>query len=228
MVFKRRTPRTWLRAAREFVYPSGGFRRATQYLVHRMRRLPDEPHRIARGVFAGVFVNFPPIFGIQFISAGLLAWVMRGNILAALLCTFLSNPITTPFIALGSLELGHWMLGIDRPLSAVYIFQAFGQAGSELWANVLAIFTDAPTEWGKLAAFWHAIYFPYLVGSILPGIVVSLIGYYLTIPLVHAYQKLRRARLSDRLEKRRRLKALLIEAQAAAAPVGDDAGNGKA
>ena len=193
-----------------------------------MRRLPDEPHRIARGVFAGVFVNFPPIFGIQFISAGLLAWVMRGNILAALLCTFLSNPITTPFIALGSLELGHWMLGIDRPLSAVYIFQAFGQAGSELWANVLAIFTDAPTEWGKLAAFWHAIYFPYLVGSILPGIVVSLIGYYLTIPLVHAYQKLRRARLSDRLEKRRRLKALLIEAQAAAAPVGDDAGNGKA
>ena len=192
-----------------------------------MRRLPDEPHRIARGVFAGVFVNFPPIFGIQFISAGLLAWVMRGNILAALLCTFLSNPITTPFIALGSLELGHWMLGIDRPLSAVYIFQAFGQAGSELWANVLAIFTDAPTEWGKLAAFWHAIYFPYLVGSILPGIVVSLIGYYLTIPLVHAYQKLRRARLSDRLEKRRRLKALLIEAQAAAAPVGDDAGHGK-
>ena len=228
MVFKRRTPRTWLRAAREFVYPAGGFRRATQYLVHRMRRLPDEPHRIARGVFAGVFVNFPPIFGIQFISAGLLAWVMRGNILAALLCTFLSNPITTPFIALGSLELGHWMLGIDRPLSAVYIFQAFGQAGSELWANVRAIFTDAPTEWGKLAAFWHAIYFPYLVGSILPGIVVSLIAYYVTIPLVHAYQKLRRARLSDRLEKRRRLKALLIEAQAAAAPVGDDAGNGKA
>ena len=229
MVFKRRTPRTWLRTVREFVYPSGGFRRATQYLVHRMRRLPDEPHRIARGVFAGTFVNFPPIFGIQFLSAALLAWTMRGNILAALLCTFLSNPITTPFIALASLELGHWMLGIDRSLSAVFIFQAFSQAGSELWANIVAIFTEDPTQWGKLAEFWRVIYFPYLVGSILPGIIVSLIAYYLTIPLVHAYQKLRRARLGDRLEKRRRLKALVIEAQEAALPPGgDDAGGGKA
>ncbi|MGQ0564054.1 MAG: DUF2062 domain-containing protein [Gemmobacter sp.] len=233
MVFKRRTPRTWLRAAREFVYPQGGFLRATKYFVHRMRRLPDEPHRIARGVFAGTFVNFPPIFGFQFIAAGLLAWTMRGNILAALLCTFLSNPITTPFIALGSLELGHWMLGIDRPLSAVYIFSAFGNAGQELWNNFVAIFTDAPTEWGRLGEFWHTIYFPYLVGSILPGIVVSLIAYYVTIPLVHAYQKLRKAKLTDRLEKRRRLKALVIEAQAAAhdaaaVPGGDDAGGGKA
>jgi hypothetical protein len=191
-----------------------------------MRRLPDEPHRIARGVFAGTFVNFPPIFGIQFVSAALLAWVMRGNILAALLCTFLSNPITTPFIALLSLELGHWMLGIDKPLSAVYIFSAFGNAGHELWMNVRAVFTDASTEWGNLAAFWHTIYFPYLVGSILPGIVCSLIAYYVTIPLVHAYQKLRRARLGDRLEKRRKLKALLAEAQAQSG--GDDAGGGKA
>jgi uncharacterized protein len=218
-----------MRAAREFVYPAGGFRRATQYLVHRMRRLPDEPHRIARGVFAGTFVNFPPIFGFQFLSAALLAWTMRGNILAALLCTFLSNPITTPLIALGSLELGHWMLGIDRPLNAVYIFSAFGNAGHELWSNFRAIFTDASTEWGSLGEFWRTIYFPYVVGSILPGLFFSLIGYYVTIPLVHAYQKLRRTRLGERLEKRRRLKALLAEAQAALPPdvPGDDAGTGK-
>ena len=226
MVFKRRTPRTWLRAARELVYPSGGFKRATQYLWYRMRRLPDEPHRIARGVFAGTCVNFPPILGIQFVSAGLLAWVMRGNILAALLCTFLSNPITTPFIAIISLEMGHWMLGIDKPMTFLSVVAAFSNAASELWRNFKAIFSDAPTEWQSLAVFWHTVYFPYLVGSIIPGLVAGLIGYYLTIPLVHAYQKLRRGRLGDRLEKRRRLKALLAEAQAATSR-GDDAGDGK-
>jgi len=213
--------------ARNLIYPDGGFRRATRYLIHRMRRLPDEPHKIARGVFAGMFVNFPPIFGIQFISAALLAWVMRGNILAAVLCTFLSNPITTPFIAVGSLELGHWMLGIRVPLTPVMIFDAFSQAGYELWRNFLAIFSDAPTRWNNLGVFWRQIYFPYLVGSILPGLVFSLAAYYITIPLVRAYQKLRANKTREGVEKRRRLKSAMPEVRAReeatrAAKGGDD------
>lgn len=215
------------------VYPDGGFRRATQYMIHRMRRLPDEPHKIARGVFAGTFVNFPPIFGIQFVSAALLAWVMRGNILAAVLCTFLSNPITTPFIAVLSLELGHWMLGIKVPLTPVMIFDAFGQAGFELWHNFLSVFTADVSRWESLGRFWQTIYFPYLVGSILPGLVFSLLAYYVTIPLVRAYQKLRANKTREGIEKRRRLKAALLEAkareEAEAAALGpqngDDAGS---
>lgn len=223
MVFKRRDKLSWLAWAREFVYPAGGFKRATIYLLHRMRRLPDEPHRIARGVFAGIFVNFPPIFGIQFITAAAFAFLIRGNILAALLCTFLSNPITTPFIAVGCLELGHWMLGNDQNMDIRTVFNAFAGAGEELWSNFLAIFSSEPTRWQNLAVFWRTIYFPYLVGSILPGIVFSLIAYYITIPLVKAYQKLRAGKLRDRIEKRRRIKAALIEAGERDAG-GDDGG----
>jgi len=210
-MFKRRNPRTWLHSARQMVYPDGGFRRSTQYFIHRMRRLPDAPHRVARGVFAGTFINFPPLFGVQMIAAAMLAWVMRGNILAAVLCTFASNPLTTPFIAVGCLELGHWMLGIKVPLTPRMIGDAFGRAGVELWRNFLAIFTDAPTQWGGLANFWHTIYFPYLVGSILPGLFFGLLAYYLTTPLVHAYQNIRANKLRDAVEKRRRLKAAILE-----------------
>ena len=213
MVFKRRTPRSTLAWARQLVYPNGGFSRAIRYMVHRMRRLPDEPHRIARGVFAGTFVNFPPIFGIQFVSAAALAWLLRGNILAALLCTFLSNPITTPIIAVTSLELGYWMLGIDAPLQVMSIVEAFGNAGIEIWRNIKAIFTDDPTEWASLIIFFKTIYLPYLVGCIVPGLIVSTVLYYLTTPIVHAYQKIRSKRTQDRIEKRRRMKAALIEAR---------------
>lgn len=213
MVFKRRTPRSTLAWARQLVYPNGGFARAIRYMVHRMRRLPDEPHRIARGVFAGTFVNFPPIFGIQFVSAAALAWVMRGNILAALLCTFLSNPITTPIIAVTSMELGYWMLGIDAPLQVMSIVEAFGNAGIEIWRNIKAMFTDERTHWASLIIFFKTIYLPYLVGSIVPGLIVSTVLYYLTTPIVHAYQKVRSKRTQDRIEKRRRLKAALIEAR---------------
>ena len=83
----------------EFFYPRGGWYRAAQYVRHRLRRLPDQPQRIARGIWAGVFASFTPFYGLHFLSAFLIAKVMRGNILAAILGTFFGNPITFPIIA---------------------------------------------------------------------------------------------------------------------------------
>lgn len=225
MVFKRRNPRSLLNWAQQLIYPRGGFMRAMQYMVHRMRRLPDEPHRVARGVFAGTFVNFPPLFGIQFITAAALAWLMRGNIIAALLCTFLSNPITTPLIALMSMEIGYWILGIKAPLEIMGIVESFGNAGVELWRNAIAVFTAEPTEWASLTVFFKTIYLPYLVGSIVPGLICSLALYYLTTPLVRAYQKIRAKRTLDRIEKRRRLKKALIKARQKAEAADDETKN---
>ena len=197
-MFKRRNPIGWWDWLKEQVYPKRGFKRQVVYIWHRLRRLPDPPHRIARGVFAGTFVNFPPILGIQMISAASLAWVMRGNIIAALLATFLSNPVTTPIIAWVSLETGYWILGMDGHVNLEGVYGAFVGATSDLWNNVLAIFGPEKTHWGGLLQFWRAIYLPYLVGSILPGIATSLVCYWLTIPALTAYQLLRRRRLAAR------------------------------
>ena len=111
MVFKRRDPRSYLRMIAEVFWPRGGWTRAFHYVKHRIRRLPDDPHRIARGVGAGVFVSFTPFFGLHFITAALSAKIVRGNILASLLGTFFGNPITFPIIAFFSMKLGKWMLG---------------------------------------------------------------------------------------------------------------------
>lgn len=201
-MFKRRNPRSVWDWARQMVYPTGGFLRAIQYVRLRLTRLPDEPHRIARGVFAGVFVSFTPFFGIHFIFAALIAWLIRGNILAALLATFVGNPLTTPFIALTSVEFGHWLLDVDYPLTFLSIVAAFTNAGNELWHNFRAIFTDEVTRWDSLARFWETIYLPYLIGGILPGLVVSLLFYWGTIPVLNAYQKVRAGKLRERIEKR--------------------------
>ncbi len=212
MVFKRRNKRSILGWLREMVYPRGGFRRATRYVVHRMARLPDRPHRIARGVFAGSMIGFLPLPGLQFLGAWGAARLIRGNVLAALLATFNSNPITTPFFAVGAITLGHWMLGVDTPLSSEAIGAAFANAGTDIWQNIKAIFTDDAAQWSGLAEFWKQIYWPYFIGAIGPGLVLSLIFYYITIPLVEAYQKARAAKSKERSEKRGRLKAALVEA----------------
>ena len=202
MVFKRRTPRTYYEALANSFYPRGGWRRAGQYVVHRLRRLPDPAHKISRGIAAGVFTCFTPFYGLHFLVAAALAWAMRGNIMAALLATFFGNPITFPIIAAISMELGSWMLG-RPPVPLPAIATAFSDAAVELWRNFMAVFTAAPTRWGSLSGFWSQIFFPYLVGGIIPGVATGLAAYFLTHPVLHAYQRARVARLKRKFAKKR-------------------------
>lgn len=210
VVFKRREPLGWGAWLREMIYPSGGFRRATRYVLLRMRRLPDSPQRVARGVFAGSMIGFLPLPGMQFLGAWAASRAVNGNLLAALLATFNTNPITTPFFAVLAMTLGHWIMGIEAPLTAEFIGQAFAQASGDLWHNILALFTDRTARWEGLIEFWHQIYVPYFIGALGPGFVISAIGYYLTIPLVSAYQKARAARSGERAERRHRLRQMLL------------------
>lgn len=202
-MFRRRKKQSLTAWSMTQLWPRGGPWRALKYQWHRLRRLPDPPHRVARGVFAGVFVNFPPIFGFQIFAAVALAWALRGNILAAVLGTLLSNPITTPLIAVVSLQSGYWILGRNEALSVNGIFIAFGIAASEMWHNVMAIFTRDVTHWDGLAGFWERIYLPYLVGSIIPGLVVSFLMAWATIPVVKAYQAMRKRRVQRKIARKR-------------------------
>ena len=214
MVFRRRDPLSWGAWLREQVYPRSGFKRATRYVVYRMRRLPDQPHRVARGVFAGFFIGFLPLPGLQFVAAWAAARLLRGNVLAALLGTFNTNPLTTPPFTVFSVWLGHWMLGIEAPLNAKYIFSALENAGHDLWFNFMALFGPEKARWDGLIQFWNEIYLPWFIGALGPAIVISAIAYYITIPLVEAYQKARAATAHERAERRAKMRAKLAEAAA--------------
>lgn len=205
------------------VYPDGGFRRAIQYVVHRMRRLPDDPRKVARGVFAGCVIGFLPLPGLQFLAAWGLAVVMRGNVLAALLGTFNSNPVTTPFFAVMSLSLGHWMLGVESTLTPREVGRGFALAGRDIWNNIIALFTSEVTHWDGLIGFWHDIYLPYFIGALGPALVLSLMFYYLTISLVQAYQHARETTSKERSEKRHKLRVTIAEAAARLMPKADRA-----
>ncbi len=187
----------------DWVYPKGGWGRAISYVLHRLRRLPDPPHRIARGVAAGVFVCYTPFFGLHFFLAAFLAFLMQGNIVAALLATFFGNPVTFPLIAAACLELGNWMLGTDYGLPLPMVFDAFTQATSQLWENFLAIFTPKVAHWDQLSRFYDQVFWPYLVGGLVPGVASGIAAYMLTRPAVAAYQRARIKRLKMRYQKRR-------------------------
>lgn len=204
MIFKRRNPKTILRTVAEFFWPRGGWRRAATYVLHRMRRLPDSPERIALGIALGSFASFLPLFGLHFTTAALLAWVFRGNILAALLGTFYGNPITFPIMAVTALELGHWLLGTGQMVSFSEAMSAIGHASGELTHNLLAVVTSDTAHWYLLAEFFWQVFLPYTIGGTIIGLPSSVAIYFLHLPLVRAYQRGRRKRLKLRFEAARR------------------------
>ncbi len=208
MVFKRRNKRSPLQAVAEFIYPRGGWKRAIRYLHHRVNRLPDAPHRIARGIFCGVFASFTPFFGLHFVIAAVMARLMRGNIVAALLATFVGNPLTFPIIAAVNLKLGQWILGRSGYEGAdTGLWHSFAEAGREFWRNFRALFTNADTDWTHLSLFYDEVMLPYLVGGLVPGLITSLAFYYASVPVISAYQNRRRGRLEAKLAELRRKSA---------------------
>lgn len=182
MLFKRREKRPFMEKARAWVAPRRGWRRVIDYWRHRMKRLPDSPTRIALGFACGVYTSFTPFFGLHFLVAAGLAWVLRGNILASAIGTFVGNPVTFPFIAATCLELGVLITGgvIARDIE-------------DLPFTDMAILFLSNIE---------KMVFPYFVGGLAPGIGCAVASYFIVKPVVAGYQKRRRARLLARARAR--------------------------
>jgi uncharacterized protein len=204
LVFKRRTPRGWVQTFTEFFYPRGGWWRAATYVLHRVRRLPDKPHRIARGMWAGVFISCTPLFGLHLAGAALITLAVRGNLVAAVIGTFFGNPLTYVPLCLLALELGNWIMGRGgHAIRPDILTERFVAAGDDLWRNLWAMFSTETARWGGLADFYHGIFLPSVIGGFVSGAVFATICYYLTVPLVSYYQTRRSARFRKRLAEAR-------------------------
>jgi uncharacterized protein (DUF2062 family) len=227
VIFKRRDPKPFIRQLAELLWPRGGWARAFHYVKHRVRRLPDSPERIARGIWAGVFITFTPLFGFHFFFAVLIAKAMKGNILASLMATFVGNPLTFVFITLASLKTGHWMLGTELEQGELRaLSRKFADAGSDLWHNAIAIFTPAPMDWSGLAIFSRDVFYPYLMGGIVSGIFFGTLAYYSSVPVLRAYQKRRRGLIKEKFEKLKAKTAAKAEEKKQAAQKKKEEANG--
>jgi len=206
VVFKRRDRRSPVQIASDFVYPRGGWTRAFHYVKHRVRRLPDTPDRIARGIGAGVFAAFTPFYGLHFLVAAIGARLIKGNILAALSGTFFGNPLTYVPIGVICLQTGHFLLGTEYEEGDTQgLMGKFASALGDLKNNFLALFTDRVADWHGLSQFYDDVFYPYMIGGIIPGLVAGVICYYLSLPLILTYQQRRRARIKAKFDEIKRL-----------------------
>jgi uncharacterized protein (DUF2062 family) len=172
-------------------------------MSHRIKRLPDTPHRIAMGIACGAFVTFTPFFGLHFFLAWGMAVILRGNILSALLGTFVGNPITFPFIAATSYQLGLRILGMGREETVwLKLRHSFEEAFGTVWGNIKSLFGYEPSSWDGFLEFLQGIFLPYLVGGIIPGFITAVACYIFSKPLIASYQKRRKLKIAERIARK--------------------------
>jgi uncharacterized protein (DUF2062 family) len=105
--------------------------------------------RFASGIALGAFFALMPPLPFQMLGAGIIAYITRVNVPAAMTGTWISNPFTTPFIVYLQYRLGCLMMGRDP------IHIAEGQFLSSLAAAPL----------------------PYMLGILPSAIILALISY---------------------------------------------------
>lgn len=116
------------------------------YIKQRLQSLQGTPQSIAAGVACGAAVSFTPFVGAHLVLAMLLAWCIKGNIVAAALGTAVGNPWTFPFIWISVFYIGSLMTGessgnlphVDFPEMFSHAFKAlmnfdFSLFFSDIW-----------------------------------------------------------------------------------------------
>lgn len=118
----------------------------------------EPPHKVAMAFAVGIFIGMSPLLGLHTILGIIVAWKLKLNKLVALIGVYITNPWTiVPIYTFGTL-VGAKVLGVTRIIP--------------------------PIDWSHLTyrilfyEFKHLL-MPFIVGSILMGIVSSILGYIL-------------------------------------------------
>ena len=203
-MFKRRERRSVFRFFNEVIFSLKGTSRAIEYVGIRLKRIPDTPHKISLGMSCGIFASFTPLFGLHFLIAGLLSYVLRANVLASLIGTFVGNPLTFPIITVFNLKLGEWILGSSEYSSGDggKIFEGFLDF---IFLIYKSLFTEGSIDENsvpRMNEFLNGVFIPYSLGGSIVGIFVAIISYFLLRPLVATYQKQRDSLRAKRAKKK--------------------------
>lgn len=179
-MFRRREKRSIFIKAREFLWPSAGWRRAGHYMKHRLARIDGTPYAIAAGFASGAAVSFTPFVGLHLIFAAIIAWIVRGNILTSAIGTAVGNPWTFPFIWAATYNLGINILGGNATDDLMaQLDQMFGNF------TIVDLVSD-PLQ--VLGPFLETIFFPMLLGGTIIGASLWFFIYWPIYKLVSEYK----------------------------------------
>ncbi len=138
-----------------------------RWFYRRLVRLRGKPVAIARGFAVGVFAGCFPFFGFQTFIGIILAALLRGSKVTAVIGTWISNPITYIPLYVLNFKVGKLLLGVKSVSSQDVDFKSFS---SLMESGSIFIIT-------------------FLVGCFVVGAIASISSYFLSL---YIFQRLQR------------------------------------
>ncbi len=177
-----------------------------QFIVHNILHIDDTPHRLALGVAIGFFVSWTPTIGLQSILVVMFAVLLRANKIVGLPFVWISNPFTFLAIYWPNYLIGNAIMAIclHRPRMNYQDFKELTltvvNSTKELfYSGKISNFTDIVSEcMAFIVDLW--------VGSIIIGLVLGIVTYFLSYRLIYFYR-------NHTSEGKRFMKALLKKKQ---------------
>ena len=107
-------------------------KRASLFYFLKLIRVKDSKDKLAIGFACGSMVSFSPFIGFHFLLAVIFAYILRGNIIASLIGTFVGNPFTFPFIWIFIYKVGNIFFKNDQNFSLELTFQSLFNQGYDI------------------------------------------------------------------------------------------------
>jgi hypothetical protein len=178
-MFRRRDRLTLSQRIRDFVWPRAGWWRSSKYVVYRVRRLPGSPARIALGFACGAFVSFTPLFGLHYLLAMAVAWLLRGSVVASFLGANLGW--FYPLVLVWAYELGTRIMGAS---------------------GTFKLPPNADPDY-VLRHPWSAAFLPTMIGSIPVGLAIAATSFAVAYWVIIGYRGFRQRRVAQVVQARR-------------------------
>lgn len=152
------------------------------YYWRRIQRLSGSPYQIAIGFALGAATSMTPLLGFHVGIAVTVTYLLRGNIIAAVIGTAAANPWTLPLIWASTYELGERIMGRAAGHLPTTDFFSFAQ----LWARL------------------ETVLLPMLVGSLPLAAIVGAVFYFAVFYAIRSVRQARALRIQARHASRMR------------------------
>src|SRR5438105_9972888 len=149
--------------------------------------LRDTPHAVAGGVGIGIFFSFTPLLGLRIVIAVLVAWLCRCSKAAAIIAVNIHEVVffLWPLVWAFEYQLGYWLLNGHK-------FPAKGRMRElmrlQTWPHRKDLGAAFRNLCHKLRELWPD-YQAWLLGSLIIGIPIGVVCYFLTLKIIERYQQ---------------------------------------
>ncbi|WP_127144345.1 DUF2062 domain-containing protein [Pelagibacterium montanilacus] len=172
---------------RDIVWPRMGLRRYLVYLQKKVLRLTASPHAIGAGIASGAAASVFPLIGLHFFLGFILAFLTRGNMLAAAIGTAWGNPITFPLFFSLTYQFGSAIQEMVRtPAADIGVID--GASTEALSGGLLSV-----DIWQIFPLFQTM-----MIGAVPLAVFTWLFFYFVVRGVVGSFQIARRSRLERR------------------------------